>query len=41
MSFDPQRFVARTYTVNGQQVAVRAYEGLSVVSRPVEPAIRP
>lgn len=38
MPFDPSRFVARSYTVNGQRVAVRAFEGLPVVSRPVEPA---
>ncbi|PXW92283.1 alpha/beta hydrolase family protein [Sphaerotilus hippei] len=38
LTFDPDRFVPKVFTVDGRRIAVRAYEGLPVVARPVEPA---
>ncbi len=38
LTFDPARFTTRQVTAGGQTVTVRAYEGLPVVSRPVEAA---
>jgi len=37
LDFDPDRFVRKQFTADGRAIAVRAYEGLALVSRPVEP----
>jgi hypothetical protein len=36
--FDPARYQARTITVNNSAVAVRAYENIPYVTKPVDPA---
>ena len=38
LKFDPAAFQARSITVDGNTLAIRAYEGLAYVARPVEPA---
>lgn len=37
LAFDPTRYRSLSLNVNGQTVAVRAYEGLPTVVRPIEP----
>lgn len=38
LRFDPAAFTPRSITVEGTTLAIRAYEGLAYVARPVEPA---
>ena len=37
LNFDINRYVTKQYTVDGKSITVRAFEGLPVVTRPVEP----